>query len=143
MAHGLNRVVVHFRDGRVLKGSTFDFTPQRPAFHLVTEQPGGQKTTHEIQSKNLKAVFFVKTFEGKKDYVEKKGFGQPGTSPAVGLKLKITFDDGEVITGTSPGYSQNREGFFISPIDPNSNNDRIFVLSGAVTDVKVGAAAEQ
>jgi hypothetical protein len=30
----MNLVVAHFQDGRVLKGTTSDFFPARPAFHV-------------------------------------------------------------------------------------------------------------
>ena len=42
----LNRVVARFLDGRVMKGTTEDFLPNRPRFHLrptgstQTGQPG-------------------------------------------------------------------------------------------------------
>lgn len=136
-----NRIVVRYRDGRVLKGQTYDFSPQRKTFHLMSTDARGVRRTHEVHCADLKAVFFVKTFEGNKEYVEKKRFGESGTISLPGLKMKITFFDGEIIAGASPGYSEERPGFFVTPIDPGSNNTRIYVVSDAATDVKVGLAA--
>ena len=85
---------------------------------------------------------FVKTFEGNKNYVEKKRFDEAGTTSPLGLKMKITFRDGEVITGASAGYSKGRQGFFVTPIDPESNNERIWVVADSVREVVVGGAAK-
>jgi hypothetical protein len=136
-----NKVVVHYRGGKVLKGQTYDFSPQRQTFHLVSTDAAGVRKTYDVCIAELKAVFFVKTFEGDKQYVEKKRFGEVGTTTPLGLKMKITFYDGEIITGASAGYSKGRQGFFVSPIDPQSNNERIYIVSDAVVDVKVGQSA--
>jgi hypothetical protein len=136
-----NKIVVHYRGGRIVKGHTYDFSPQRPTFHLVVADAGGGRTTHEVRVSELKAVFFVKTFEGNKEYIEKKQFGEVGTNSPLGLKMKITFYDGEIISGASAGYSKGRQGFFVTPIDPRSNNERIYIVSDAVVDIKVGDAA--
>jgi hypothetical protein len=138
-----NKVVIHYRGGRISKGQTFDFSPQRPTFHLVTMDASGVRKTTEVRIGELKAVFFVKTYEGDKEYVEKREFGEAGTTSPLGLKMKITFYDGEIITGASSGYSKGRQGFFVTPIDPQSNNERIYVVSDAVVDVKVGQEATE
>jgi hypothetical protein len=136
-----NRIVVRYRDGRVLKGHAYDFSPQRKTFHLVNIDARGIRRNHEVQCADLKAIFFVKTFEGDKEYVEKKEFGEIGTISPPGLKMKITLYDGEIITGASPGYSEGRQGFFVTPIDPECNNNRIYIVSDAAIDVKAGLAA--
>ena len=56
-----NKVVVRFSDGRVQKGTTEDFFPNRPSFHL---RPLGTSETQDVRCKELKAVFFVKDFAG-------------------------------------------------------------------------------
>ena len=136
-----NRIVVRYRDGRLLKGHTYDFSPQREKFHLVNIDSHGIRRNHEVHCADLKAVFFVKTFEGNKEYVEKREFGEIGTIAPPGLKMKIKFYDGEIIAGSSPGYSEGRQGFFLTPIDPESNNNRIYIVSDAAIDVKAGLAA--
>ena len=135
-----NRVVVRFKDGRLLKGYTYDFTPVGETFHLKS---GREKDTLEIRVADLKALFFVRTLEGNKDYSEKSRFDEVDNPQLSGLKIKAKFSDGEVIRGTTQGYSKKRKGFFIFPVDPQSNNERIYVLADALHDVKVGAAAEK
>ncbi|MFZ3063116.1 MAG: hypothetical protein WA148_05180, partial [Actinomycetota bacterium] len=84
-----------------------------------------------VNISDLKAVFFVKSLEGFPEYKEKKEF----TETAPGRKIKVEFLDGEVIAGTTTGYSQERQGFFLFPVDPESNNLRIYVVSAAVKKV--------
>ncbi len=80
--------------------------------------------------KEIKAVFFVKTFEGNKEYNERKEFI---TGDRVqGRRVEVIFADGEVLRGTTVGYDPQRLGFFLIPVDPDSNNIRIFVISNAV-----------
>ena len=135
-----NRVVVRFKDGRLLKGYTHDFTPVKETFHLSSSQ---EKDTSEIRTADLKAIFFVRTLEGNRDYDEKKRFDEADNPQLPGLKIKAKFSDGEVIRGTTQGYSKKRKGFFIFPVDPQSNNERVYVLADALHDAKVGSGAEE
>jgi hypothetical protein len=138
-----NRIVVHFKDGRLLKGYTHDFTPVKDTFHATSELEQDKGKIYEVFCPNLKAIFFVKTLSGNKDYKEKKRFDEVDTSGLRGIKIKVEFNDGEVMCGISLGYSKKRKGFFVIPVDPRSNNERIYVVASAVRDVKLGSAAEQ
>lgn len=138
-----NRVVVHFTGGKLLKGYTHDFTPAKDTFHVTSEQESDKGQVHEVKLAELKAVFFVKTLEGDKDYVEKKRFEEVDQARLHGLKIRVEFYDGEIMRGISLGYSKNRPGFFIVPVDPEWNNERVYVLARALRDIKVGSAAEK
>jgi hypothetical protein len=133
-----NRIVIHYKNGNVAKGITHDFVPEKPKFHLV-HQDG---SIEEIDTESLKAVFFVKTYEGKKDYQEVGGFGKIDPVTFRGMKIKITFKDNEVVYGSTLGYNKTRKGFFVLPADPESNNLRIYVVASAVREVKLGSQAE-
>jgi hypothetical protein len=129
------RVVVHFRDNRLIKGYTKNFNPMTPSFHLTPEGSQGQDTqAAKIEVSDLKAVFFVKTFTGNRDYEERKVFTPQDR--AQGRKVEVTFADGEVLQGSTVGYDPQRIGFFIIPADPLSNNVRIFVVSAAVKNFR-------
>ena len=136
-------IVVHFKDGRILKGFTHDFTPTEEIFHVTSEQSSGKGTEYEINCSDLKAVFFVRTLEGNKDYTEKRRFEEVGTSTLKGLRIKATFLDGEIIRGIGLGYTKSAKGFFIIPIDSESNNERIYVITNALRDLKTGDEAER
>ncbi len=83
---------------------------------------------------DLKGIFFVKEFEGKPDYQGRKGFLED--QKIQGRKVRVIFKDGEAIVGSVLGYDSKRQGFFVVPADPESNNSRIFVLVAATTDVE-------
>lgn len=126
-----NRVVARFRDGRLVKGSTGDFLPTRELFHVHT----GSGETVPVRHTDLKAVFFVRDFAGDPEHREKNEFAQG--QPAPGRKIRVEFQDGEVLVGTTQGYQPNRPGFFIVPADPASNIERCFVVAASTRDVRL------
>jgi FMN phosphatase YigB (HAD superfamily) len=136
----INKVVVHYVDGRIEKGYTSDFQPQKEMFHLVIDEEGREKSK-PVKIDDLKAVFFVKELKGKyQDVPEtKKTFEDEEfkDKKLVGKKIKIVFTDGEVLYGITFGYSQQRRGFFFNPLNPESNNERIFAVWSAVKDMKI------
>jgi small nuclear ribonucleoprotein (snRNP)-like protein len=128
-----NKIVVRYQDGRVLKGYTNNFMPNKDVFHIIPlDAPAGSKPL-DIYVNVLKAVFFVKDFTGNKQYQEKKTFEE--AKPAVGKKIKVVFKDGEELIGTTQGYQPGRPGFFLFPADPQSNQDRVFVYSAATRQI--------
>jgi hypothetical protein len=86
-----------------------------------------------VSIQELKAVFFVKTLEGNREYKDKKEFEADKT--VAGRKIRVVFKDGEVLVGTTHGYQPGRPGFFIHIVDPQSNNERCFVISAATQEV--------
>ena len=130
-----NKVVARYADGRVLKGTTIDFLPTRPLFHVVpTPQSGSLISVVEVKVADLKALFFVKDFGGNPSYDEVKAFSASG--PRQGRRLQVVFTDGETLVGTTMGYQPERPGFFLTPADQGSNNDRCFVVAAAVKEVR-------
>jgi len=129
-----NLVVARYQDGRIIKGTTYDFGPQKKGFHVVPVAGEGKEVS-EVLFSDLKAVFFVKSLEGKQGYPLPKEVTEEKAEPRTQMKVKITFLDGETLMGTTQGYALEREGFFIVPLEEDSNNLRIFVVSKAVKDV--------
>src|SRR5262245_2448039 len=134
----LNRVVAHFMDGRLLKGTTQDFFPNRPSFHL---QPADGTPTAEVRCKLLKALFFVKDFAGNASRRDLRGFLTGPGETTQGKKIAVRFKDGELLCGYSLSYLPDREGFFMFPADAESNNLRIYVIAAATHEVEAGPAA--
>lgn len=124
------KVVVRYLDGRVRKGTTLNFDPRKTWF-LLSDVEGAGQEPERVSLKDLKAVFFVRDFEGDPQRTEGKDFVRPLT----GRKLKVLFPDGETLVGVSLTYDETREGFFLFPADPGSNNERIFVIQGSVVSV--------
>ena len=115
------KLVLHRLDGTLLKGSATDFAPTRQTFHLK-DQDTGQMTV--VDTTELKAIFFVKSFKGNQHHIERTDVERIG----FGKKIKVHFKDGETIFGYTTSYSPGRPAFFVFPADPESNNQRVFVL---------------
>jgi hypothetical protein len=128
------KVVVHFIDGILVKGYVNDFNVNHPSFHLyddITDFSLNQPILLEM--KEIKAVFFVKTFEGNQGYRERKEFIDDDR--VLGRRVEVDLIDGEVIRGSTIDYDPLLLGFFLIPVDPNSNNIQIFVVSNAVMKI--------
>jgi hypothetical protein len=131
----MNRIVARFLDGHVVKGFTNDFLPGKASFHVSTSAtagPAGGAKPEEVHVGDLKALFFVKTFEG--DAQHKKS-NEPSGAAGGGRRIRVVFKDGEVLVGTTQGYDRSRPGFFLVPADASGNNERCFVVAAATQEV--------
>ena len=128
------KVVARYVNGTIAKGFMQNFSPNRDFFYLTpADNPSGQPL--QVSLRRLKAVFVVRNFRGNSQF-EERNFYVEGENPP-GLKLEVTFADGEVMVGsTLLNYDPKRQGNFIIPADPNSNNIRVFVISSAVKNVR-------
>ncbi len=127
------KVIARFRDGRLLKGLSQSFNPSSPTFFLIPVPSNGKGEPVRVAIADLKAVFIVHDFAGNPTYREQHEFPLGGDK--TGLRLKVTFHDGEVIVGRSLNYDPNAPGFFLLPADNKSNNQRVYVVAGAVQQV--------
>lgn len=131
-ASSFQKIVVRYADGKLAKGFTQDFHPRRPQFSLwpsINSRPAEREV---VPVARLKAVFFVKNFDGNPGYRERKSFAVRGQ----GRRIEVTFLDTEVILGTTLNYRADAQGFFVIPADPAANNNRIFVVTAAVKRVR-------
>ncbi len=128
-----NKIVVRYLDGKVIKGQTADFLPTKPTFHISLLDAPPNTPPVEVNFAGIKAIFFVKDYTGNSKREDVLGF--PADKPAIGRKIKVVFLDGETLVGTTQGYDTNRPGFFIIPADPDSNNDRCFIVASATRQV--------
>jgi len=132
------KVILRFIDGKMLKGYIRDLKIAEEYLYLEDESSHQLK----VRLKELKAIFYVKKFEGERSYQEKKAF----TASRPGLKrVFVKFKDGETIMGNIDGEIPWQKGFFLEsmkekaftiiPVDEDSNNTRILVVTTAVKDV--------
>ena len=134
-----NLVVARYLDGRVLKGVINDFSPNRPSFHVVAD---GSGEVVELRLRQLKALFFVRSFEGDPARQDVKGFVESPPETSQGRKIAVRFRDGEFLCGYTLSWSPDREGFFLFPADLGSNNQRVYVVANACDEIKAGPQAE-
>jgi hypothetical protein len=128
-----NKVVARYLDGRVVKGFTSDFLPNRAHFHLSAADAPLTARPAEVKTAELKAAFFVRDFTGDPRHEERREFD--AAKPAVGRRIRVVFKDGEVLQGTTQGYQPGRAGFFMIPADIASNIERCYVVSSATQEI--------
>ncbi|MGO8819073.1 MAG: DUF6982 domain-containing protein [Terriglobia bacterium] len=90
-----------------------------------------------IAMHDIKAVFFVRDFEGNPDRAERKIFrSRPRLA---GLWVRMTFKDAEVLEAILPNnlLEVDAIGFLVTPPDVYSNNLRIFIPRTALTEMEV------
>jgi len=126
------KIVVRYKDGRIVKGYTDHFEPDKPSLRIFKDATG--ESPIELAINELKAVFLVKTFEGNRDYSERKVFHK--SDRVLGRKVQIKFIDGEVLQGTMVGSDADGSGFFLIPPDPESNNISLFAVAKALISLK-------
>jgi hypothetical protein len=130
-----NKVVARFIDGQTIKGTTVDFNPGKPVFHVIDASAPAGSMAVTVQISRLKAVFFVKDLVGDPNRV--KGTASTPPLPAMGRRVRVVFKDGEVLTGTTAGYQPGRPGFFMEPEDPNANEQRCYVVADAAAEIRL------
>lgn len=128
----LQRVVAHFIDHTVIKGTSADVDPKRPLCHVQTPDRG----VVEVDLRQVKALFFVRDFDGKPDYDESNA-PAPGDQRLRGTRqVEIEFADGELLGGLMNRYPPLGPFFFVLPLDQASNNIRILVNRESVSSMR-------
>jgi hypothetical protein len=90
-----------------------------------------------VSTKDAKAVFFVKTFDGDLRHRALHFHEHAPTVP--GLWVRVYFYDSEMIEGIISNTKDFvlEKGFFLRPTDPNGNNKLVYVLKGGLKDFHV------
>ena len=131
------KAVVKYQNREIIKGWIEDFHPDRDSFILFPLIEYSEEERMEIKFSSLKAVFFVKDFIGNKDYKKVRTFNVDLKVTPSQRKLIVNFKDGEHLYGTSHSYGRDTVGFFMYPVDPKDNSERIFVVHSAVESVRL------
>ena len=127
------KIVVRYLDGSTLKGYTLDFHPSRDHLSLWPSVNAARGERVIVPLARLKALFFVKDFAGDPARVKPAaGFEEA----AAGRRIEVTFQDREVLRGTTLAYRPDGSGFFLTPADGSGNNQRVFVVTAAVRRVR-------
>jgi hypothetical protein len=125
------KIVIHMKDGKIHKGVTQDFDPDRGTFHFLPAEGGG--VPMRIDLERMKAVFWVKDYIGNRNFVSRREFGstRDRRRPAV-----VTFADGEEMWGSVAEVDDRLPGFFFYPGDEDDNNIRVYVIRSATKGVR-------
>jgi len=125
-------VVAHYRDGRVVKGTSLDLDPARPVCHVAMDFGPLVKVT----LKELKALYVVRTLAGNRTRSDRQEV-EPDDSRRRGARaVEVTFADGEQLVALTLHHPVAGAHFFLLPADPESNNLRILVNRAAVAAIR-------
>jgi tetratricopeptide (TPR) repeat protein len=134
------RLVVRYVDGRILKGTSYTIDLHTHGFHLTPHD--GRLDTDEniaVRFAELKAVFFVRDFEGKFDAKDVQQEWVPE-----GSEVTVFFPDNEVIEGFSlVRFDDESPRFHMIPKDRASNNISLIVERANTSRIERGHVAAQ
>ena len=131
--HVRQRLVVRFKDGRTVGGVCFALNIAESGFHLDVVDTAGASLgqTQYMLFRELKAVFYVKSFDGNFD----KTIHYREWNPEGG-ELVVVFKDGEILRGFSlHKYNPDSERFYVMPVKADTNNISMLVEASAVEAV--------
>ena len=110
--------------------------PQQP-LDVIRLTTLDSREVREINVREAKAVFFVRTFDGDLNH---RALHFHENAPVMeGLWVRVRFEDGEAIEGLISNTYDHvlGEGFFMMPTDPNGNNRLIYVVKSRLRDFNV------
>ena len=122
-----SKVVVRLKDKTLLKGKISNFSTLHDFFQL--ELLNGDSVIVNIDK--IKAMFFVKSFEGNKQY----NYKYEDKLLWAGDKITLKFNDGEKIVGYAQHSDFTPKGYFITPADVNGNNTYVFASRSAIDNM--------
>lgn len=128
-----NEVVARFLDGRVVKGTSFDVAPGKPFCHIKTDTDG----VVEVALDDVKALFYVKSLEGDSERNDTQEVLEDDIRLRGSKRLELVFKDAERLVVLCNRFPPQGDRFFVLPIDPASNNERILVNQGALESVSL------
>jgi hypothetical protein len=139
-ASELDMLVIQFGD-RTLKGyaDRSQWPAEEDLGQLRVTPPIraiGSEIAEPIPLEGVKAIFFVKSFEGK--WHDDLRFHDHLPPPEC-LWVRATFDDGEIIEGLVANNCRfvAHAGFYMFPIDPEGNNWLMYVLKNKLKEFHI------
>ncbi len=127
------RLVVRTNDGETFFGVCFALNVKNEHFHLdlVDKRGQPQGKTRRVLFRDLKAVYYVKSFDGNFDH--SIVYREPHS---MGPAIVVEFSDGEVLRGYMfNNYREDQPRFYVIPEDEKSNNISVLVERAAVKGV--------
>ena len=124
----LGKVVIHTRDHKIHRGfSKKEFIGKNVR---ILDENGNEST---FPLKDLKAVFFVKEFNGDPAYDEVLFLKKE--KPRPWLWVHVEFEDGEMIEGkirNSEEIINGSDGFFVWISDEYANSESVYIVKNSI-----------
>ncbi len=128
---GWQHVVGQYRDGRVVRGYTNDFSSARAYLH-VSPTPFGDETKF-VSMIHLDALFFLPSVQTP---LADEGDASEYPASTHGRRIAMTLPDGSEMLGTTLTYSRDGSGFFVRPLDQQAGATRVFVTQSGIRNIR-------
>ena len=135
------RVVARFSNGQNAQGHDAGLQAGEPA--LPPDPRRGRGVGRGAHGRRSRRCSSCASSRARRSRRKHRGFLAAPAETSQGRKIAVRFPDGELLCGYTLTWSAERKGFFVSPADSESNNVRVYVVTAAAAEVKVGPAAEQ
>ena len=116
-------MVVHYADGRTLAGYGSRFPPEETHVDLVESSTGAHVS---VRLDEVKIICFVRSLSSS-GVVRHRETPPVRLEPSPGRRAEIVFKDGERMGGYVNLQEKPATGFFVAPLNPDSNNARVYV----------------
>jgi len=129
---GWQPVVGKYRDGRLVRGFTNDFSAKRPYLH-ISPAPGSHQAQF-ISMMHLDALFFMRDTGTTGSGQDRAGATEPAA--VHGRRVALSLPNGEEMIGATLNYKINGSGFFVTPLDGAHGTARVFITQTGVRSVR-------
>jgi hypothetical protein len=128
---GWKHVVGQYRDGRVVRGYTNDFSASRAFLH-VSPTPFGDEAKF-VSMIHLDALFFLPSSQTQ---LADEWESMEHVAATHGRRIAMTLPDGSEMIGTTLTYSRDGSGFFVRPLDRQTGASRVFVTQSGIRNIR-------
>ena len=129
------RVVVKLQTGKEIKGDMLSFGSGKPLLHVQVEDAEGKPRTVPVSMGSIAAIFFLKKQEERNSLVKRETIEQSVLASNSGVRLHVEFKDGGIIHGSGHTYTPRDSGFYLVPLNPADEYERVYICASAVKKV--------
>jgi len=130
--HGWHQVVGKYRDGRLVRGYTNDFSPMKPYLHVAPSPLSDE--TQFVSMIQLDALFFLRDARATSNGDDIST--DQDLAATRGRKVALALSNGKELIGSTLNYSRDGSGFFVHPLDGYSGAVRVFVTQSGIRNVR-------
>jgi len=129
---GGRKLEVHFRDKKVIKGTTYKLDINSLGFYLVPVEPTEEDRIY-VYFSDITAIHFVRNFDDKSDLsVSDREYSVEGQD------VKIAFPDGHILAGyTLHRFDPSCQRFFMVPKEGKANVVSVLVEMSALRGIEM------
>ena len=129
------KVRIGLQNGEEIKGDLLSLNINHPTFYVTSDRDDGKTITITVRMDSVKAIYFLKKAEVSTSIVHTETIEQSVFAGTHGFRLDVEFMDGEIIHGSTHKYSPNDIGFYMIPLNPAEQYERIYINTLAVKKV--------